>query len=138
MSKTMRLSLRAGEKVYINGAVLQVDRKVSLELLNDVVFLMESHVMQPEETRTPLRQLYFTIQAMFVDPVNAPAARVLFDTYHASTQRHFSSPEILAGLAEVRAQIDAGRNFDALKTLRTLFPVEDAILARPAADVRAA
>ncbi|KAA2234713.1 flagellar biosynthesis repressor FlbT [Salinarimonas soli] len=134
----MRLSLRAGEKVYINGAVLQVDRKVTVELLNDVVFLMENHVMQPEETTTPLRQLYFTIQAMFVDPINAPAARVLFDTYHASTARHFSSPEILDGLAEVRAQIEAGRNFDALKILRTLFPAEDRILARPAASTRAA
>ncbi len=138
MSKTMRLSLRAGEKVYINGAVLKVDRKVSLELLNDAVFLMQSHVMQPEETTTPLRQLYFTIQAMFVDPVQAPTARALFETYHASAMRHFSSPDILRGLHDVRAQIEAGRNFDALKTLRALFPAEDAILARPSPASRAA
>ncbi len=134
MSKAMRLSLRAGEKVYINGAELQVDRKVSIELLNDVVFLMASHVMQPEETRTPLRQIYFTIQTMFVDPANAAAARELFERYHAAALRHFSNREILAGLGVVRQQIDAGRNFEALKTLRALFPAEDAILARPAAE----
>jgi len=138
MSKAMRLSLRAGEKVYVNGAVLQVDRKVAVELLNDAVFLMGSHVMQPEDTRTPLRQLYFTVQAMFIDPLNAPAARTLFDAYHAAAARHFSSPDILQGLAETRAQIDAGRNFDALKTLRALFPTEDAILNAPPSASRAA
>lgn len=127
----MRLSLRAGEKVYINGAVLQVDRKVTLELLNDAVFLLQSHVMQPEETRTPLRQLYFTIQTMFIDPPNAPTARVLLETYLSAALRHFATPEILRGLADVRGQVEAGRNFDALKTLRALFPVEDAILERP-------
>ncbi|OYW35186.1 MAG: hypothetical protein B7Z45_06885 [Azorhizobium sp. 12-66-6] len=39
----MQLTLRPGEKIYVNGAVLRVDRKVTLELLNDVTFLLESH-----------------------------------------------------------------------------------------------
>ena len=30
MSKPMLISLRPGERVYINGAVLQVDRKVTI------------------------------------------------------------------------------------------------------------
>jgi flagellar biosynthesis repressor protein FlbT len=44
----MNISLRRGERIFINGAVLRVDRKVCLELLNDVTFLLESHVMQAE------------------------------------------------------------------------------------------
>ena len=55
----MQISLKAGERIYINGAVVRVDRKVSIELMNDVVFLLEAHVLQAEETTTPLRQLYF-------------------------------------------------------------------------------
>ena len=31
----MNISLRKGEKIYINGAIFRVDRKVSIELLND-------------------------------------------------------------------------------------------------------
>ena len=31
----MNISLRADEKLYINGAVLRVDRKVTIELQND-------------------------------------------------------------------------------------------------------
>jgi len=45
----MILSLRSGGKVYVNGAVLRVDRKVNIELLNDVAFLLESHVLQAHE-----------------------------------------------------------------------------------------
>ena len=42
----MCISLRGGERIYVNGAVLRVDRKVTLELINDVAFLLESQVMQ--------------------------------------------------------------------------------------------
>ena len=65
----MNISLRADEKIYINGAVLRVDRKVSIELLNDVTFLLESHVMQANDATTPLRQIYF------VDPDHADGPR---------------------------------------------------------------
>jgi flagellar protein FlbT len=57
----MHISLRAGEKIYINGAVLRADRKVSIEILNDATFLLEAHVMKVEDASTPLRQLYFII-----------------------------------------------------------------------------
>ena len=62
----MHISLRAGEKFYINGAVLRVDRKVSIELLNDATFLLEAHVMHVEDVTTPLRQLYFIVQIMLM------------------------------------------------------------------------
>ena len=37
---SLRIFLRPGEKVFLNGAVLRADRKVSLEVLNDVSFLL--------------------------------------------------------------------------------------------------
>ena len=49
----MLISLRPGERVDINGAVLQVDRKVTIELLNDAMFLLEGHVMHDDETTMP-------------------------------------------------------------------------------------
>ena len=50
----MNITLRAGEKLYINGAVIRVDRKATIELLNDVTFLLENHVMQADQATTPL------------------------------------------------------------------------------------
>ena len=57
MKNTLKISLKPNEKIYLNGAVIRVDRKVTLELLNDVQFLLESHVLQIDEASTPLRQL---------------------------------------------------------------------------------
>ena len=68
MKHPLKLGLRANELIYINGAVLRVDRKVRLELLNDVTFLLESHVMQHEKATTPMRQLYFLVQSLIMDP----------------------------------------------------------------------
>ncbi|MGU3496915.1 flagellar biosynthesis repressor FlbT [Xanthobacteraceae bacterium A53D] len=128
MSKSMQLTLRPGEKIFINGAVLRVDRKVTLELLNDATFLLESHVLQVEETTTPLRQLYFVVQAILIDPRNAEAARALFHRQWASLTQTFKNPDILAGLETVSQQVVGNRTFDALRSLRGLFPIEDAIL----------
>ena len=129
MMKHIRLSLRPGERIYINGAVIRVDRKVSLELMNDVVFLLESHVLQPEDTTTALRQLYFVLQSILIDPGNAPSTTALFHDLHASMVASFSNEAVVAGLTLARAQLDAGRAFEALRILRGLFPIEDAILS---------
>ena len=125
----MQLSLRAGERIYINGAVVRVDRKVTLELLNDVSFLLEAHVLQAEETTTPLRQLYFVLQAMLIDPPNAARARDLFEHMHPSTLASFTNATAIAGLTSAAALVAGGRIFDALRTIRALFPIEDTILS---------
>jgi flagellar protein FlbT len=129
--KPFTVFLKSGEKFYLNGAVLRVDRKVGLELLNEATFLMESHVMTPEQTTTPLRQLYFVVQSMMIDPANAPSARMVFETAHAPLVSSFKNAHVLDGLRTVRESVQTGRYFDALKRLRTLFPIEDAILSDP-------
>ena len=57
MKAKMRFSLKAGERIFINGAVLTVSQKVTLSLLNEARFLLESHVLQVVEATTPMRQL---------------------------------------------------------------------------------
>jgi len=49
MKNVLHISLRPGERIYVNGAVLKVDRKVSIEFLNDVTFLLEQHVLLPDD-----------------------------------------------------------------------------------------
>ena len=135
MSKPMHLTLKAGDRVFINGAVLRANRKVTLELLNDATFLLEGHVLQPEETTTPLRQLYFVLQAALMDPQNAAAAEKLFSNLMFRTRSAFSSGPILSGLASAEALVAADRCFDALREIRRLLPVEAEILARPSLSI---
>jgi flagellar protein FlbT len=125
----MRISLRAGERIYINGAVLRVDRKVSLELLNDVTFLLESHVLLAEQATTPLRQLYFIVQSMLIDPSSAAQAQVLFEQSYALLMASFDNADVRAGLVHAQQLVAAGKVFDALKSIRALYPIEAQILA---------
>ncbi|WP_454916045.1 flagellar biosynthesis repressor FlbT [Xanthobacter sediminis] len=128
MSKTMRISLKAGEKIYLNGAVFCADRKVTLELLNDAVFLLEGHVMQARDTTTPLRQLYFMVQSVLMDPRSAPGARRLAIGHLAALMKAYSNPDMLEQLNNINSLLADDRCFEVLRVLRQLFPLEDAIL----------
>jgi flagellar protein FlbT len=123
------ISLKPGERIFINGAVIRADRKVTLELMNDVSFLLENHVMQAENASTPLRQLYFIAQTMLMDPANAQVTFDVFSKTHGLLSAAFENEEILDGLKSAGDFIAAGKVFDALKTIRGLYRVEDEILA---------
>lgn len=129
----MRLSLRAGERVYVNGAVLRVDRKVSLELLNDATFLLETHVLQAEAATTPLRQLYFAVQALVIDPANADPARELCRSLQAGLLAVVADPEIREGVLGAGQLVETGRLIEALKLIRGLYAAEAALMSTPMA-----
>ncbi len=134
MKQSFRLSLRAGEKIYINGAVLRVDRKVTLELLNDVTFLLENHVLQPDEATTPLRQLYFVVQTMLIEPAGQDEKNALFREFFSALRDAVDNPEMLDRLNEIEQLIEDGRQFDALRTIRSLFDLEEEILKATASQ----
>lgn len=128
MNKSINISLKAGERIYLNGAVVRVDRKVSFEILNDVAFLLETHVLQPEQTTTPLRQLYFVLQAILMDPKNGASGLMLFREIFPTTVASFSNRTVVAGLIDVSVHVDNGQVFAAMRKLRELFTIEDSIL----------
>ncbi|WP_147024959.1 flagellar biosynthesis repressor FlbT [Methylobacterium oxalidis] len=125
----MHLSLRPGERVYINGAVLRVDRKVSIELLNEATFLLEGHVLQAEEATTPLRQLYFAAQTMLIDPARAEPARALYASLQDGILEATRDARVHERLRAARGHVEAGRLFEVLKLIRALYPVEAALMA---------
>ena len=126
----MHITLRAQERIYINGAVLRADRKVSLELMNDAVFLLEAHVMHEHEATTPLRQLYYIVQLMLMEKEERPLNRQLFERQGSAMTAVYENMIILEGLAKVGALVERKRYFEALKTIRGLLPLENQ-LAEP-------
>ena len=135
MKRPMRVSLRAGERIYINGAVLRVDRKVAIELVNDVMFLLEGQVMQAADATTALRQLYFIVQLMLMNPTDAQDADAMYGRHHAALSAVCENQQMLEGLAAIDDPVGANRYYEALKRIRALFPVEQAILSGTAAGL---
>lgn len=127
----MHITLRANEKIFINGAVLKVDRKTSVELMNDAVFLLEAHVMVERDATTPLRQLYFIVQVMLMEGKERPENRALFARQTAAMAEVYEDRAILDGIARVSDLVGRSRAFEALKAIRALLPVEAALTGRP-------
>jgi flagellar biosynthesis repressor protein FlbT len=128
MKSTLRISLKSGERIFVNGAVLRVDRKVAVEFLNDVTFLLENHVLQPEQATTPLRQLYFIAQMALINPEGAEQSIAMFRKSVIMLLSCFKNEEVLAELKRIDALVTQDRVFEALKAIRGLYPLEDRIL----------
>jgi flagellar protein FlbT len=133
MKNTLKLSLKPNEKIYLNGAVISVDRKVTIELLNDVQFLLQNHVLQPGEASTPLRQLYFMLQVMLMEPAGAVQARDMFRRSLPLLLASFDDQHICATLKQVDRLVGEGHVYEALKAIRGLYPLEAQALGFPEA-----
>ncbi|HEU0065918.1 MAG TPA: flagellar biosynthesis repressor FlbT [Sphingomonas sp.] len=63
----LRISLRDGEKMIVNGAVLRATGRVELAVENRVAILRGREVMNPDEANTPARRLYLACMMAYVD-----------------------------------------------------------------------
>jgi len=67
----LRISLRDGEKIVVNGAVVRAVGRTDLIVENQASVLRGREVMKPEEATTPARQLYFHTIMAYVDPAGS-------------------------------------------------------------------
>lgn len=139
MKAKMRFSLKAGERIFINGAVLTVSQKVTLSLLNEARFLLESHVLQVTEATTPMRQLYFVVQSILINPQDADKVMGAFRKLYDSLMLITNDEPTKEALRRTGELVEADRIFDALKVVRTLFePDGRSVAPAAAAAVQAA
>jgi flagellar protein FlbT len=138
MKAKMRFSLKAGERIFINGAVLTVSQKVTLSLLNEARFLLESHVLQVTEATTPMRQLYFVAQSILVNPQEADKVMSAFRKLYDSILLVATDEPAKEALCRAGDLVEADRIFEALKLIRTLFEPDERSVAPTVAAVQAA
>jgi len=124
MTNTLKISLKPNEKIYINGAVIRVDRKVTVELMNDVQFLLENHVIQADDASTPLKQLYFILQVMLMNPAGAVEARAMFRRSLPLLLASFEDEQINSALKQIDRMVGEDHIYEALKAIRALYPLE--------------
>ena len=121
----MKIHLKRNEKLFINGAVIRLDRRGSIELLNDAQFLLEAHVMQQEDAKEPLQQIYFIVQSMLMDPVNVPYVMELFRAFSVRLKVNSRSARYTGFVEDIEKQVEAQDFFGALKVLRRSFELDD-------------
>lgn len=100
--------------------------------MNDAQFLLENHIMQPDGATTPLRQLYFVVQTMIIDPKNAHLTIALFRAQSKQIEFLAQTQVYLQLVKSVSHCVENENYFEALKILRKSFALEDELIGSSA------
>ncbi|MGB8819292.1 MAG: flagellar biosynthesis repressor FlbT [Rhizobiaceae bacterium] len=118
MKNPFKISLKANEKIYVNGAVLRFDRRTSIEFLNDVNFLLEGHVMQIEQAVSPIQQLYYVIQIMLMAPNNIEMSMAVYKQQIQAVRNHHESNSMNIDLLQIDDLVKGSKYYEAMKIIR--------------------
>jgi len=129
----LKLSLKPGEKVAVNGAVLvNGDRRATLTVENHAAVLRERDIMRPDEATTPARRVYLPVMLMALEPNDRGAH---FAEFGRRLQEFAGAVDDAAALSlclSIGADVANGRYYHALHSCRALIAVEAEILAHVA------
>ena len=65
----LRLTLKPNERLLINGCVIRnADRRQKLVIETQADIVREADLLKENESRTPVKEVYFFIQACLLDP----------------------------------------------------------------------
>lgn len=119
----LKLVLRPGEKLIVNGAVLGVgDHPVSLFFYNKVNFLRGREILKEENCDTIEKKLYFIIQLIYIFPEDAELNLIKFGII--LDEARLSKTEESTIFDDIQALVQSGNYYRALKICRKLFPAE--------------
>jgi flagellar protein FlbT len=124
----LKVQLRKGQKIIINGAVLEniANHNVSLLVMNDAAILRDSDILTPEDAATPASRVYYELQCAYLFPQNREVHIAHFQAYMSDYLRAAPSAEALA--SEIQGMIAVGDLYPALKRAQKLIEHERKVL----------
>ena len=125
----LKLSLKPGEKIAINGAVIvNGDRRGTLVVHNKASILRERDIMQQEEANTPARRVYFPIMMMYLDESEHTEYYSEFSARMSEFMEAVSTPHVLKLCVEISKEVINGKYYAALRLCWNLIEFEREIL----------
>jgi flagellar protein FlbT len=124
------LKLRPAERIMINGAVIENgDRRTRLNVLTPKANVLRLRdAIHPDDANTPVKRVCYIAQLLLAGEAEPNEARKQILRGIAQLGQVFSAAEPSALLATARAQIEQENDYQALKSLRFLLPVEAALM----------
>jgi flagellar protein FlbT len=116
----LKFTLKPGEKVIVNGAVIgRGEEPGSFYLYNKVKFLRGREVMKEEQADSLEKKLYLIIQLIYLFPENAAENMVKFAAIWTEILK--MRPDDQEKLAEVARLVQSEDYYRALKLTAKLF-----------------
>jgi flagellar protein FlbT len=127
---TLRISLRDGEKMIVNGAVMRAIGRTDLCVENNVTLLRGREVMAAEDAVTPARRLYFSCMMAYIDPSAQARHQDAIIEYLGDLLGALETLEAKALCARFARKVATGDYYRALADCRLLIDYETTALER--------
>ena len=124
------LKLRPAERIMINGAVIENgDRRTRLHVLTPKANVLRLRdAIHPDEANTPVKRVCYIAQLLLAGEADPSEARTQLMQGIEQLAQVFKGAEPSAHLTAAKAQLAQENDYQALKFLRFLLPVEEALL----------
>jgi flagellar protein FlbT len=130
MDMALRISLRDGEKMIVNGAVLRSVGRTDLSIENNAAILRGRDLMSPEEANTPARRLYFACMMAYVDQGEINGHQDNIVSLVGDLMAALQSPEAKEMCINFAQKVATGQFYKALGDCRWLINYEAEALQR--------
>lgn len=127
---TLRISLKSGEKIVVNGAVLRATGRTDLVVENHAAIMRGREVMSPDEATSPARRLYFACMMAYIDEAGRDRHQDEVVLRLGELVAALESEEARAACARFAHRLAIGDYYRALAECRGIFAYEAAALAR--------
>jgi len=125
------LKLGPKERVLVNGAVIENgDRRTRIAILTPGANILRlKDAIHPEEVTTPVRRVCYIAQLVLSGDVDREAAKLQLLRGIEQLSQVFLDADSRAQLELATRAVAEGQDYHALKSLRTLLPREERLLA---------
>ena len=123
----LTINLKPGEKLIVNGVVLQnAHHAAKLLVHNEAALLREKDIITEEGANSPARRIYFSVQCQYLFPDKSAF-------YLPNIQRFLkefgeAAPSTLPLVRKIEHEVAANQMYQALKTTKQLIAKEQEIL----------
>jgi len=123
------IDLKPGEKVIINGAVLEnAGANTKLRVHNESNILRQKEILTDQDVQTPASRVYFCLQCAYIFPDRRDHYLELYNQFLAEYLG--ACPSAIDIGNEIHADVMAGHYYKALKASRKLLRHESELLGR--------
>lgn len=125
------LKLAAGERLIINGTLLEIgDKPARVRILDPKCGVLRCRdALKPEDVDTPVKQIYYAIQLLITGDLDEAETLPAIDVACGKLLDVFATLDVDV-VPTLRSMIDLGNYYSAMCLLRQIIAIEAKLLAR--------
>lgn len=120
----LRLTLKPNERILINGCVIRnSDRRQTLTIENYADVVRETELLGEDDARTPVKEVYFFIQAALLDPQKRQKLRPIIQKKLGQLVPVFHD-DMAQHIFEASSHVSQADYYKAMRALRSVMEYE--------------